>query len=201
MNWLQTARVGKQTSRYCQQTPLVGKQTSPVGKQTPRNYRHASRHYQHTARVPCFLDRHLNEIGTVALRNPNAAGATGRVTRPVKYGKDNGKPWRRHYFTGRGARCWAMTEIRLVALKSHESGCRRTETLFLNSFWVGRRDDSMGTVGLTEKSMWIMLENGFKVKLWKKSHRTVQLENVLNSIREHSQHRLFWSVAGVIREI
>ena len=29
---------------------------------------------------------------------------------------------------GRGARCWAMTEI----------GCRRTETLFRYSFWVGR---------------------------------------------------------------
>jgi hypothetical protein len=25
---------------------------------------------------------------------PNAAGATGRVARPVKYGGDNGKPWR-----------------------------------------------------------------------------------------------------------
>jgi hypothetical protein len=45
-------------------------------------------------------------------RIPNAAGATGRVARPVKYGNDNGKPWRRHYFTGRGARGWAMTEIR-----------------------------------------------------------------------------------------
>ena len=67
-------------------------------------------------------------------RAPNAAGATGRVARPVKYsgdngkpwrgalfhrarpvkyGKNNGKPWRRHYFTGRGARCLAMTEIKL----------------------------------------------------------------------------------------
>ena len=26
-------------------------------------------------------------------RIPNAAGATGRVSRPVKYGGDNGKPW------------------------------------------------------------------------------------------------------------
>jgi hypothetical protein len=37
-----------------------------------------------------------------------------------------------------GARGWAMTEIRLAALKSHESGCRRTGTLFRYSFWVGR---------------------------------------------------------------
>jgi len=29
---------------------------------------------------------------TIAI--PNAAGATGRVARPVKYGGDNGKPWR-----------------------------------------------------------------------------------------------------------
>ena len=71
---------------------------------------------------------------TMKRRFPNAAGATGRVARPVKYGgdngkpwrgalfyrarpvkycKDNGKPWRRHYFTGRGARCLAMTEIKL----------------------------------------------------------------------------------------
>jgi hypothetical protein len=28
------------------------------------------------------------------LRIPNAAGTTGRVARPVKYGGDNGKPWR-----------------------------------------------------------------------------------------------------------
>jgi hypothetical protein len=27
-------------------------------------------------------------------RAPNAAGVTGRVARPVKYGGDNGKPWR-----------------------------------------------------------------------------------------------------------
>jgi len=27
-------------------------------------------------------------------RIPNAAGATGRVARPVKYGGDTGKPWR-----------------------------------------------------------------------------------------------------------
>ena len=27
-------------------------------------------------------------------RIPNSAGATGRVARPVKYGGDNGKPWR-----------------------------------------------------------------------------------------------------------
>jgi hypothetical protein len=30
--------------------------------------------------------------GTIA--HPNPAGATGRVARPVKYGGDNGKPWR-----------------------------------------------------------------------------------------------------------
>jgi hypothetical protein len=65
---------------------------------------------------------------------PNSAGATGRAgspceirqrqwealaqalfhrARPVKYDKDNGNPWRRHYFTGQGARGWAMTEIKL----------------------------------------------------------------------------------------
>jgi hypothetical protein len=59
---------------------------------------------------------------------PNAAGATGRGACPVKYGGDNGKPWRRRYFTGRGARGWAMTEI----------GCRRTGIHFLNSLWGGR---------------------------------------------------------------
>jgi hypothetical protein len=37
-----------------------------------------------------------------------------------------------------GARSWAMTEIRLVALKSHESGCRRTGIRFRFSFWDGR---------------------------------------------------------------
>ena len=34
-------------------------------------------------------------------RIPNAARATGRVTCPVKYGREYGKPWRRRYFTGR----------------------------------------------------------------------------------------------------
>ena len=33
-------------------------------------------------------------------RIPNAAGAAGRGACPVKYGGDNGKPWRGHYFTG-----------------------------------------------------------------------------------------------------
>jgi len=50
---------------------------------------------------------------------------------------------------GRGAhaRGGAMTEIWLVALKSHESGCRRTGTLFRFSFWDGR----LGQTDLTQK--------------------------------------------------
>jgi hypothetical protein len=61
----------------------------------------------------CRVEPKRGRVRALQNRNPNAAGATGRVARPVKYGGDNGKPWRRHYFTGRGARCLAMTEIKL----------------------------------------------------------------------------------------
>src|ERR1039458_3198991 len=121
----------------------------------------------------------MTELCRNAVWLPNAAGATGRVARPVKYGgnngkpwrgalfhrarpvkygKHNGKPWRRHYFPGRGARCLAMTEIKLgrtpSTLRSSptaedgpslprrskaKTGAFHTGTaLFLNSFCDGR---------------------------------------------------------------
>jgi len=74
---------------------------------------------------------------------PNAAGATGRVARPVKYGGNNGKPWRRHYFTGRGARCLAMTEIKLG--RTPHSLPRRSNSPRRNAVKTGAKSGAFRT--------------------------------------------------------
>jgi hypothetical protein len=47
-----------------------------------------------TACLANFRLSRWDERGRGARRIPNAAGATGRVARPVKYGGYNEKPWR-----------------------------------------------------------------------------------------------------------
>ena len=42
----------------------------------------------------CRVEPKRGRVRALQSRIPNAAGATGRVARPVKYGGDNGKPWR-----------------------------------------------------------------------------------------------------------
>ena len=42
----------------------------------------------------CRVGPKRGRVRALQSRIPNAGGATGRVARPVKYGGDNGKPWR-----------------------------------------------------------------------------------------------------------
>jgi len=74
--------------------------------------------------------------GTVALPIPNAAGATGRVARPVKYGGDNGKPWRGALFH-RARRTMLGDDGNQIGAHSALS-IPHLNTLFLNSVWDGR---------------------------------------------------------------
>ncbi|MGB7768478.1 MAG: hypothetical protein WBN22_06435, partial [Verrucomicrobiia bacterium] len=88
-----------------------------------------------------------NATNSFWLANDRPANSVARIFR--KAANDSPSPWGEGRDEGGreinsglvarlGARSLAMTEIRLVALKSNESGGRRTGTLFLNSVWDER---------------------------------------------------------------